>query len=202
MLTELSTSLLAPSTSPKDTHPTPISRAHPLDRTVSYILQGGMQHKDSQGNEGRLLPGWVQWMTAGSGVLHSEMPIDELMENGGTMEGFQLWVNLPAKDKMMRPRYQDVPPEKIPKAQTEDGRVHVSVIAGESLGMGSNQTRPIAFGRVVLAFFWPVSTGQNVALVFTLCLLSLDVCPANRIYLLLMMRSSPGNLATPCVSLI
>lgn len=102
--------------------------------TVTYVLEGGFQHKDSQGNEGNLLPGWVQWMTAGSGVIHSEMPSDDLMKNGGTMHGFQLWVNLPKEKKMTRPRYQDVPPEKIPKAKTEDGRVEVVVIAGESLG--------------------------------------------------------------------
>jgi redox-sensitive bicupin YhaK (pirin superfamily) len=120
--------------------------------TVTYILSGGMQHKDSQGNSGTLSPGWVQWMTgtrvhlslciiniqdvavcpltlicpAGSGVIHSEMPSKELLENGGKMEGFQLWVNLPAKDKMVPPRYQDTPPERIPKVTTPDGKTKVS----------------------------------------------------------------------------
>ncbi|KAJ3081483.1 hypothetical protein HK102_002314 [Quaeritorhiza haematococci] len=102
--------------------------------TVTYILSGGLHHQDSQGNQGNLTDGWVQWMTAGSGVIHSEMPTDELIERGGLMEGFQLWVNLPAKDKMIKPRYQDTPPEKIPKVKTPDGKVEVAVIAGQALG--------------------------------------------------------------------
>eukprot|EP00128_Syssomonas_multiformis_P015683 Colp12_sorted_trinity150504_noHs@35552 len=102
--------------------------------TVTYVLDGGFQHKDSQGNEGNLRAGWVQWMTAGSGVIHSEMPTNELFNEGGRMEGFQLWVNLPAKDKMIRPRYQDTPPEKIPKVKSADGKVEVVVIAGTGLG--------------------------------------------------------------------
>ena len=102
--------------------------------TVSYIVSGSMQHKDSAGNSGELSEGWVQWMTAGSGVVHSEMPGDELVKKGGKMEGFQLWVNLPAKDKMVPPRYQDTPPEKLPIATAHDGKVWVKVIAGESLG--------------------------------------------------------------------
>jgi len=105
--------------------------------TVTYILHGGFHHKDSVGNEGRLRPGWVQWMTAGSGVIHSEMPVDELLEKGGLSEGFQLWVNLPAKDKMIVPRYQDTPPEKIPKVKTPDNLVEVVIIAGESLGVSA-----------------------------------------------------------------
>ena len=69
--------------------------------TVSYIVQGSSQHKDSAGNWGELKKGWVQWMTAGSGVIHAEMPSDDIMKNGGRSEGFQLWVNLPTKDKMI-----------------------------------------------------------------------------------------------------
>ena len=102
--------------------------------TVSYIIEGSMQHKDSAGNSGVLREGWVQWMTAGSGVVHSEMPGDDMMKNGGRMEGFQLWVNLPAKDKMIPPRYQDTPAEKIPIVTADGGKVWVKVIAGESLG--------------------------------------------------------------------
>ena len=79
-----------------------------------FLYVGGIQHKDSAGNTGNLRPGWVQWMTAGSGVVHSEMPTEELLKTGGRMEGFQLWVNLPKKFKMVPPRYQDTPPEKIP----------------------------------------------------------------------------------------
>ena len=102
--------------------------------TVTYIVSGGMQHKDSAGNSGQIKEGWVQWMTAGSGVVHSEMPTDDMIKNGGHMEGFQLWVNLPAKDKMIPPRYQDTPSEKIPIVTADDGKVWVKVIAGESLG--------------------------------------------------------------------
>lgn len=102
--------------------------------TVSYIIEGSMQHKDSAGNAGTLKAGWVQWMTAGSGVVHSEMPSDEQQEKGGTTEGFQLWVNLPAKDKMVPPRYQDTPSEDIPIVTAQGGNVWVKVIAGEALG--------------------------------------------------------------------
>eukprot|EP00735_Rhodelphis_limneticus_P007752 TRINITY_DN2036_c0_g1::TRINITY_DN2036_c0_g1_i1::g.21792::m.21792 TRINITY_DN2036_c0_g1::TRINITY_DN2036_c0_g1_i1::g.21792 ORF type:complete len:314 (+),score=59.99,sp/Q9SEE4/PIRL_SOLLC/46.08/6e-74,Pirin/PF02678.11/1.5e-34,Pirin_C/PF05726.8/1.9e+03,Pirin_C/PF05726.8/9.4e+02,Pirin_C/PF05726.8/7.3e-33,Cupin_2/PF07883.6/0.38,Cupin_2/PF07883.6/4.9e+02 TRINITY_DN2036_c0_g1_i1:131-1072(+) len=102
--------------------------------TVTYILSGSWHHQDSAGNEGKLGPGWVQWMTAGSGVVHSEMPTKELLENGGTMEGFQLWVNLPKKDKMIPPRYQDTPPEKMPIVKSNDGAVWVKVVAGSYEG--------------------------------------------------------------------
>lgn len=102
--------------------------------TVTYIIEGSSQHKDSAGNSGVLKAGWVQWMTAGSGVVHSEMPSDDMLKNGGRSEGFQLWVNLPAKDKMIPPRYQDTPAEKIPVVTAQDGNVWVKVIAGEALG--------------------------------------------------------------------
>ena len=78
-----------------------------------------MKHQDSAGNSGVLKPGWVQWMTAGSGVVHSEMPSDEVLKKGGRSEGFQLWVNLPAKDKMIKPRYQDTDAKKIPVVTSE-----------------------------------------------------------------------------------
>ena len=82
-----------------------------------FTFLGENTHKDSAGNSGVLGPGWVQWMTAGSGVVHSEMPSEKFRKAGGLFEGFQLWVNLPAKDKMVKPRYQDTPPEKIPVIQ-------------------------------------------------------------------------------------
>ena len=102
--------------------------------TVTY-LAGGMKHADSAGNSGDLNPGDVQWMTAGRGVIHSELPQDHMMENGGRMHGFQIWVNLPSKDKMMPPRYQDIPSSEIPEASSEDGTVWAKVIAGEALGV-------------------------------------------------------------------
>jgi len=102
--------------------------------TVTYLLSGEMEHKDSQGHAGRLRPGDVQWMTAGAGVIHSEMPAREFARDGGRMHGFQLWVNLPKRDKMMKPRYQEIPGLQIPKATSADGLVTVSVIAGEAMG--------------------------------------------------------------------
>jgi redox-sensitive bicupin YhaK (pirin superfamily) len=96
--------------------------------TVTYMLAGRMRHRDSAGNSGLLTPGSVQWMTAGRGLVHSEMPEQE----DGLMWGFQLWVNLPAKDKMTAPRYQDIAPERIPEVVLPAGG-KVRVIAG-SLG--------------------------------------------------------------------
>jgi len=93
-----------------------------------------MEHKDSQGHAGKLTPGDVQWMTAGAGVVHSEMPSASFQRTGGTLHGFQLWVNLPRTAKMMRPRYQDIETAAIPTVTTENGLVTVRVIAGEALG--------------------------------------------------------------------
>jgi len=93
--------------------------------TVTYMLAGHMQHADNHGNRGDLTPGSVQWMTAGRGILHSEMPQQE----NGLMWGFQLWVNLPAKDKMTAPRYQDIGPERIPVLHPAEG-IEVKLIAG------------------------------------------------------------------------
>ncbi|HLE64037.1 MAG TPA: pirin family protein [Pyrinomonadaceae bacterium] len=102
--------------------------------TVTYLLSGEMEHKDSRGHSGRLRAGDVQWMTTGAGVIHSEMPSREFQPEGGLMHGFQLWVNLPKRDKMMEPRYQEISNSKIPKATSADGLVTVSVIAGEAMG--------------------------------------------------------------------
>ncbi len=105
--------------------------------TVTYMLSGRMRHKDSAGNEGLLQNGGVQWMTAGRGVIHSEMP--EQIE--GVMEGFQLWLNLPAKHKMDAPWYQDFAAREIPEYVT-DRDVKVRVIAGKSGGVQGVITRP------------------------------------------------------------
>lgn len=94
--------------------------------TVTYMLAGRMRHQDTAGNHGLLEPGSVQWMTAGRGLQHSEMPEQE----NGLMWGFQLWVNLPAKDKMTAPRYQDIPASEIPEVRTDSG-AKVRVIAGQ-----------------------------------------------------------------------
>jgi redox-sensitive bicupin YhaK (pirin superfamily) len=97
--------------------------------TVTYMLAGRMQHKDNKGNSGDLGPGSVQWMTAGRGIVHSEMPLQE----SGRMAGFQLWVNLPAKDKMCAPRYQDIPADQVPVVQGAPGG-SVKVLAGSHAG--------------------------------------------------------------------
>ena len=101
------------------------SHPHRGFETVTYMLDGRMRHKDNHGNEGLLTPGSVQWMTAGRGLIHSEMPEQE----SGRMRGFQLWVNLPARDKMSEPKYQEFPAERIPVTTPAAG-VSVKVIAG------------------------------------------------------------------------
>jgi redox-sensitive bicupin YhaK (pirin superfamily) len=102
--------------------------------TVTYMIEGKFEHKDSRGNSGKLGPGDVQWMTAGAGVVHSEMPEKEFLRTGGKLHAFQLWVNLPQRDKMIKPRYQDILSANIPVAQAEDSTIRVKVIAGEALG--------------------------------------------------------------------
>lgn len=97
--------------------------------TVTIMLAGRMRHRDSKGNEGLLGPGAVQWMTAGSGLVHSEMPEQE----EGLMRGFQLWLNLPARLKMTAPSYQDIPAEAIPKRELAGGGI-LRIIAGEFAG--------------------------------------------------------------------
>ncbi|HUI54700.1 MAG TPA: pirin family protein [Bryobacteraceae bacterium] len=120
--------------------------------TVTYLLSGEMKHRDSWGNHGVLRPGDVQWMTAGSGLVHSELPGEGLVRNGGRLLGFQLWVNLPRRDKMIAPRYQDTPSERIPVARNPEGTATVKVIAGEALGTkGIIETRiPILYLHVTL----------------------------------------------------
>ena len=110
--------------------------AHPHRgfETVTYLLSGSMEHEDSFGHRGKLTPGDVQWMTAGSGLVHSELPSAEFMRAGGVMHGFQVWVNLPAKDKMIAPNYQEIPAAQIPQAVSADGSVKVRVIAGAAMG--------------------------------------------------------------------
>jgi redox-sensitive bicupin YhaK (pirin superfamily) len=106
--------------------------------TVTYMLTGRMRHRDSAGNEGLLENGGVQWMTAGRGVIHSEMPEQE----AGLMEGFQLWLNLPAKDKMRQPWYKDFKADEIPAFITPAG-VLVRVIAGASHGVAGAVQREV-----------------------------------------------------------
>ena len=98
--------------------------------TVTYMLDGRMRHRDNHGNSGLLVPGSVQWMSAGRGLVHSEMPEQE----EGRMRGFQLWINLPARLKMSEPRYQEYGPDQIPAVDAAPG-VRVKVIAGEVAGV-------------------------------------------------------------------
>src|SRR5262249_24412603 len=104
--------------------------------TITYMLEGRMRHRDSAGHEGLLQGGGVQWMVAGRGVVHSEMPEQEQ----GRMEGFQLWLNLPGADKMTKPWYPDLPAGAIPVAR--GGGAEVRVIAGRALGVEGAMQRP------------------------------------------------------------
>ncbi|MCH8180535.1 MAG: pirin family protein [Proteobacteria bacterium] len=106
--------------------------------TVTYMIAGRMRHRDSAGHEGLLENGGVQWMTAGRGVIHSELPEQE----EGLMEGFQLWLNLPARDKMRAPWYRDFKAEELPRFTTAQG-VDVTVIAGHSHGIDGAVTRDV-----------------------------------------------------------
>jgi hypothetical protein len=101
--------------------------------TVTYLLEGQFEHRDSFGNRGLIEPGGVQWMTAGSGLVHSEMPGPDVAQNGGRLHGFQLWVNLPRAAKMAPPKYQELPSEQIPAGASSG--VRAKVIAGEALGV-------------------------------------------------------------------
>src|ERR1700730_14275345 len=106
--------------------------------TVTYMIAGRMRHRDSAGHEGLLQNGGVQWMTAGRGVIHSELPEQE----DGRMEGFQLWLNLAAKDKMRTPWYRDIQSAEIPEFTTADG-VKVRAIAGRSHGIDGAMQREV-----------------------------------------------------------
>ena len=106
------------------------SHPHRGFETVTYMITGRMRHKDNAGNEGLITNGGVQWMTAGRGVIHSEMP----EQNEGLMEGFQLWLNLAARDKMNAPWYRDIPNTEIARF-TSAGGAEVQVIAGSSHGV-------------------------------------------------------------------
>ena len=113
------------------------SHPHRGFETVTYMLDGRMRHKDNHGNEGLLTPGSVQWMTAGRGLVHSEMPEQE----SGRMRGFQLWVNLPAREKMTAPKYQEFAPERIPQVTPAAG-VTVKIIAGDVDGTAGPIIQP------------------------------------------------------------
>ena len=110
---------------------------------ITLLFQGEQLHRDSLGNESLVKGGDVQWTTAGRGIIHSEGPTKEFVKKGGTLEGIQLWLNLPAKDKMMTPNYQHVQSEKMPVIQDESGNIRLKVVAGkqqEERGLIQTQT--------------------------------------------------------------
>ena len=126
--------------------------------TVTYMLAGEFEHRDSAGNAGRLQPGDVQWMTAGRGGVHAEMPSTRILEEGGRVHGFQIWVNLPSRLKMTAPRYQEVAASQIPEASSEDGLARVRVIAGEALGV----TARIDTHTPIVYQHWILQPGANI----------------------------------------
>jgi redox-sensitive bicupin YhaK (pirin superfamily) len=134
------------------------SHPHRGFETVTIMLEGRMRHRDSVGNVGLLEPGSVQWMTAGRGIIHSEMP----EQQEGRMAGFQLWVNLAAKDKMTAPAYRDVPPAEVPVV-TLAGGTSVRVIAGQALGQAGAVARPTT-EPIVLDIRLPAGQSFDAAL--------------------------------------
>ena len=102
--------------------------------TITYLVEGAVEHHDSVGHHGVIAPGGVQWMSAGSGVVHREMPTAEIRRDGGRVHGFQIWLNLPRALKMSPPRYQERDASQIPTVSSPDGLATVTVIAGEAMG--------------------------------------------------------------------
>lgn len=126
--------------------------------TITYILDGAVEHKDSMGHHGIIGPGDVQWMTAGSGVVHSEMPTERILREGGRVHGFQIWLNLPKANKMARPRYQERSSSEIPEAVSADGKARVKVIAGKALGVSA----AISTHSPIHYHHWQLAPGGDV----------------------------------------
>jgi redox-sensitive bicupin YhaK (pirin superfamily) len=120
--------------------------------TVTYMLEGAFEHEDSTGGGGYLGPGDVQWMTAGAGVVHSELPAERIRREGGRVHGLQLWVNLPRADKMAPPRYQEIKSDEIPVTEPAPG-ARVKVVAGDVFGVrGPVDTHsPIVYLHITLS---------------------------------------------------
>jgi redox-sensitive bicupin YhaK (pirin superfamily) len=160
---------------PREFSPSAIPRGvreHPHRgfETVTILYQGEIDHRDSSGHSGHLDPGDVQWMTAGSGVVHEEMHGKTFTQQGGVFEAIQLWVNLPKSHKMDPPRYQDIPREKIPVMELSEGAGQLRVIAGEFLGVrGPARTyTPVNLGDLKLKgekrIGLPLTSGYTSAL--------------------------------------
>ena len=137
--------------------------AHPHRgfETVTYMLDGKMRHKDSAGNDGVIEAGGVQWMTAGSGIIHSEMPEQE----EGLLAGFQLWVNLPGSHKMDKPKYQEFSKQQIP-VEIRDEKCSVTVIAGET----NLSTKGVIANEFVNPIYWDVNLKKGGRLIDTIAL--------------------------------
>lgn len=137
-------------------------------QTLTYLLQGAMEHKDSRGGHGRLAPGGAQWMNAASGIVHSEMPMPEVKESGGAIEGLQLWINLPAELKGMAPSYEDVQASEVPTVALPGGAL--KVLAGTWNGVTGPvpQLRPFAYAYLELeagcSFEHALPEGWNAAI--------------------------------------
>jgi redox-sensitive bicupin YhaK (pirin superfamily) len=131
--------------------------------TVTYLLDGEMEHRDSYGGGGVIRGGDAQWMTAGAGLVHSEMPTEVMLRDGGRMHGVQLWVNLPRADKRAEPRYQDITGDQLSLFRNENGDALVRVIAGDLAGVHGpgNTHTPIIYAHATLqpgahlALDWP-----------------------------------------------
>ena len=124
--------------------------------TVTYMLEGHMLHEDHLGNRGHLRTGGVQWMTAGRGIIHSEMPQQE----SGAMRGFQLWINLPAKEKMKPAAYQDIQDESIPRVNLSNG-AQIKVIAGEYIGADGTKIQGPIFGLSTEPIFFDIHLSKD-----------------------------------------
>jgi quercetin 2,3-dioxygenase len=131
--------------------------------TVTYLIDGEMEHRDSHGGGGVIRGGDTQWMTAGAGLVHSEMPTEKLMRDGGLLHGVQLWVNLPKTDKRAEPRYQDITGDRLALFRNDDGTAIVRLIAGDLAGQHGpgNTHTPIVLAHATLepgahvALDWP-----------------------------------------------
>ena len=172
---EISPFLLLDYAGPADFEPSDRPRGvekHPHRgfETVTIVYQGEVEHKDNAGNAGKIGPGDVQWMTAARGILHEEMHGAEFTRNGGTLEMIQLWVNLPAKDKMRAPGYQEIVSSKIPVVNLPDGAGTLRLIAGaygETKGAARTFTPVDLWDMRIKAgskISLPVTHGHNVML--------------------------------------
>lgn len=121
---------IGPKSNPFDLGPHPHRGFEP----ITFLIQGEQLHRDSLGNNSVVKAGDVQWTTAGKGIVHAEGPTKEFVEKGGNLEGIQLWLNLPAKFKMMDPNYQQVKSEEMPVVLSDDGKIEVKIVAGDYIG--------------------------------------------------------------------